>query len=67
MGLTKLEKARSGAEFAASRLTAESRLAEIALEDRCIWCSGTGFVSETGVMCRTCHGSGRKNREVTGG
>jgi len=25
----------------------------------CIWCSGTGFVRQTQIMCRTCHGTGK--------
>lgn len=25
----------------------------------CVWCSGTGIVQETGIICRTCRGSGR--------
>ncbi len=25
----------------------------------CVWCDGTGFVPLTGVMCRTCGGSGQ--------
>ena len=24
----------------------------------CVWCAGTGFVQETAVLCRTCHGTG---------
>jgi DnaJ-class molecular chaperone len=26
--------------------------------DKCVWCSGTGFIPSTGIMCRTCHGTG---------
>lgn len=25
---------------------------------RCAWCNGTGIVPATGVVCRTCRGSG---------
>ena len=24
---------------------------------RCVWCDG-GYIRETGIMCRTCHGTG---------
>jgi DnaJ-class molecular chaperone len=24
----------------------------------CVWCDGSGFIPETGVLCRTCKGSG---------
>lgn len=28
--------------------------------DACVWCSGTGIVQPTGLVCRTCGGSGKK-------
>ena len=24
----------------------------------CVWCDGSGFIPETGVLCRTCKGAG---------
>lgn len=46
---------------AANALCAEARAKKLAAEQiaACIWCAGTGFISSTGVMCRTCHGTGK--------
>jgi hypothetical protein len=30
----------------------------VEISKKCVWCEGSGFIHETGLMCRTCHGRG---------
>jgi DnaJ-class molecular chaperone len=50
-----LAKAERNLPFIA--LDANERI-QRAVSAPCIWCDGSGFIPETGVLCRTCKGSG---------
>ena len=32
----------------------------------CVWCEGTGYIRLTGVLCPTCHGTGKMKKETLG-